>query len=272
MAAIRMAREASWGPEVEFPQTGTIGPAVGTIKFDKGFALFTADADGGLYWLKDKFSPEKMLERLFTFSDTSRSMDHPEQPSNVNVIIRADRSAPWSATRTLLDACAHPAVRVYRVHFAVESETDGEPGTLATFLPIAFAPQDHPQHKKRELPGQVQVNLSLENGSPPSLAGLFDALYALDPAWRSVPAMVRPAADVPTETALRAFDLLLRAGARSAFFGPPPNAGTPAGVNLNGVPCVSGDDSFAPLPVFRSKRAVGVTDPPPLDSPADEGR
>jgi len=76
---------------------------------------------------------------------------------------------------------------------------------------------------------------------------------------------------VPTEAALGAFDFLLRAGARWVFFGPPPDAGTPVGVSLNGVPCVAGDDQIVPPPVSRSKHAVGVIDPPPLDPPVDEG-
>ena len=77
--------------------------------------------------------------------------------------------------------------------------------------------------------------------------------------------MVRPDDDIPAETALRAFDLVLRAGAKWVIFGPPPEEGAPRGVTINGTLCVAGDDPLRPPALARVNAAAGVVEPPPLE-------
>jgi Domain of unknown function (DUF6794) len=261
-------RKANREPEVALPRTGTIGPTVRKLgrRLDERVLRFTATAEGALTERRRELPGRELLEYVFVMSETAQNLEHPEQPSEIFILIRAHRAASWSVIRRLLEACADPAVRVYKVIFAVESETDGEPGTLAAFQPIAFAPPDDHRYQSRELPGQMRLCLSRLNGKPPSLDGLFAALRESDPAWKSVPAVIRPGDEVATETVLRAFDLLLRAGARWVFFGPAPEEGSRQGVSLNGVRVAASTTPDELSPVSRSTEMAGVCEPPPLDS------
>lgn len=267
IAEIRKRKQASPGPSIHLPRVGTVGPSPADLArgFDQRMVRVTIDAEGGLTIRRVEYSGQSLAENLFVHADAARDLDHPQQASLIYIMIRPDRSAPWSSVRDLIDACRNPAVRIPQLIFEVESEFDEEPGTLAAYLPLPFAPEDHPDFKSWQPPGQTQVTLRWRDSEPPDLGGLFGDLTRLDPAWKTVPAMIRPDDYVPAEVALRAFDLLLRAGAKWVIFGPPPEEGTPRGVTINGTLCVAGDDPLRPAPVPRAESMVGVVEPPPLD-------
>ena len=67
----------------------------------------------------ERVSRQKLTMRLLIFSERIRDTEHPDQPGEVRVNIRAGRDVPWSAVRRVLDACQDPDVRICKIAFAV---------------------------------------------------------------------------------------------------------------------------------------------------------
>ena len=150
---------------------------------------------------------ERLVEELFKWAEKCRDLEHPQEPSEVEIVFRVDPAAPWRAGRRLLAAFRNPAVRIYRVSFEMDDEDD----PIAVFLPIAFAPPGDPEERTCEFPGRVEVAVAAEPFDTNALAA---SLGELKPTWKSVPAILRPADDVSAGTVLRAFEAMLEAGAK----------------------------------------------------------
>jgi hypothetical protein len=100
--------------------------------------------EDGRYEIKGRIcSPARIVGRLQVFAERKMDMEHPEQPSVIPLSLAAHRGAPWPAVRGLLEACAHPEVRIRFVTFVTREGDWGEVegfqialrGTVAGFRP-----------------------------------------------------------------------------------------------------------------------------------------
>jgi hypothetical protein len=192
----------------------------------------------------------------------------PVYASNLAVVLRLDRSLPWMVVQWLLQDCVDPNRRIWRIHFAVLPEGEGEEGTLA-----CRAPKDRGLARDpTRIPDHVNVGMRLsdtEDGSDPAL--LFERMKALLAEDPTLLFRLYAAGDVPVGKVLEVVDVLYRSGVTEltvvgepARRGPDairnlvagkPRAGTDVSIFLSGR-AVVGDGNPAPsLPAV--KRVVG---------------
>jgi biopolymer transport protein ExbD len=55
----------------------------------------------------------------------------PNAPSEIFVLVRADRSAPWSHVQYVMQECAGPGVGIYKMQFATTKRDDGKASSAA---------------------------------------------------------------------------------------------------------------------------------------------
>jgi biopolymer transport protein ExbD len=67
---------------------------------------------------------DKLKEHLFLHADQKRDLDHPSQPSEIYVLIRCDQDIRWREVQWVMQACADPAVRIYKLQFATRKLQD----------------------------------------------------------------------------------------------------------------------------------------------------
>jgi len=63
---------------------------------------------------------DTLTKRLLNFANRDRDMDHPMQPSEVFALIRCDQDIRWREVQWVMQACAHPDVRIYKIQFATK--------------------------------------------------------------------------------------------------------------------------------------------------------
>ena len=86
---------------------------------------FKQDKQVKIFIRKIEYDLDKLKEHLFIHADTQRDMDHPSQPSEIFVLIRCDQDIRWREVQWVMQACADPAVRIYKLQFATRKrETD----------------------------------------------------------------------------------------------------------------------------------------------------
>ncbi|MEN8148356.1 MAG: biopolymer transporter ExbD [Planctomycetota bacterium] len=56
--------------------------------------------------------------KLLAFAERKRDLEHPMQPSEVFALIRCDRDIRWREVQWVMQACADPDVRIYKLQFA----------------------------------------------------------------------------------------------------------------------------------------------------------
>jgi biopolymer transport protein ExbD len=66
-----------------------------------------------------------LTQKLLVFAERKRDMDHPMQPSEVFALIRCDQEIRWREVQWVMQACADPDVRIYKLQFAT-SKPEGE--------------------------------------------------------------------------------------------------------------------------------------------------
>jgi len=59
-----------------------------------------------------------LTQKLLVFAERKRDMEHPMQPSEVFALIRCDRDIRWREVQWVMQACADPDVRIYKLQFA----------------------------------------------------------------------------------------------------------------------------------------------------------
>ena len=69
-------------------------------------------------------SHAELKDWLQTRADTEREDDKP-YGSKIFVLIRADRSTPWQQVQWIMQDCADPDVRIWKLQFATRDETKG---------------------------------------------------------------------------------------------------------------------------------------------------
>ena len=86
---------------------------------------FDQDRKVGIFIKKVEYDLDRLKEHLFTHADTKRDMTHESQPSEIFVLIRCDEEIRWREVQWVMQACADPAVRIYKLQFATQKrDTD----------------------------------------------------------------------------------------------------------------------------------------------------
>ena len=76
-----------------------------------------------------------LSKALFVATLGTHATRHPMGPSRRNVVILADRRVRWREVQWVMQACADPSVRLWRLHFATAGP-DGGKRVLPAHLPI----------------------------------------------------------------------------------------------------------------------------------------
>jgi hypothetical protein len=163
------------------------------------------------------------LDSLLRDRVDGRRLDAPASPSELDVVLRLDRTLSWHVAHSLMESCAHPDVRIGNIFFAVLPEDGGEEGALATHLPVdAGLPSRYTSRTWDDI--RVRMREQGEGANPAVLYERLKVLLARDPA---LPCEVRADALVPVGDVLRVVDVLYRAGVREIHFRgdfrPPPS-------------------------------------------------
>jgi biopolymer transport protein ExbD len=86
---------------------------------------FAQDKEVEIIIKKQVYDLNKLKEHLFTQAEVKRDMTHPSQPSEIFVLIRCDQDVRWREVQWVMQACADPAVRIYKLQFATKKrDTD----------------------------------------------------------------------------------------------------------------------------------------------------
>ena len=60
----------------------------------------------------------QLKEEMFKHAEVKRDLDDPNAPSEIFVLIRCDQRIRWREVQWIMQACADPAVRIYKLQFA----------------------------------------------------------------------------------------------------------------------------------------------------------
>jgi biopolymer transport protein ExbD len=86
---------------------------------------FAQDKEVEIYIKKVQYDLDRLKEHLFVHAETKRDLEHPSQPSEIFCLIRCDQDIRWREVQWVMQACADPAVRIYKLQFATRKrETD----------------------------------------------------------------------------------------------------------------------------------------------------
>ena len=92
------------------------------VKADK--KTFDRTGDVFIKLKGEKYDLERLKEELFKHAEKKRDFDHPAQPSEIFVLIRCDKDIRWREVQWVMQACADPAVRIYKLQFATSTPPD----------------------------------------------------------------------------------------------------------------------------------------------------
>jgi biopolymer transport protein ExbD len=192
-------------------------------------------------------------------ADAAREEDA-ARASKLHVVLRADRDVPWQDMQWVLQACADPRIRVYRILFAAVPEDGGAEGAMALFLPKDVGPQSG--SAAPPVRAQLPVRLRVKGDSPgPTGRALYAALAKTmkERAGEFGPASLDADPDVATGSVLESVDALLRWGAKGVHL----KGTTPAKPVVRTAGAVA-RPSIAVLNVPVAPFAEGDPVPPPL--------
>jgi hypothetical protein len=178
--------------------------------------------------------------------------------SRLHVVLRADRDVPWQDVQRVMQACADPALRIYRILFAAVPEDGGAEGAIATFLPMDRGlPDDQRPPVWTSLPVHLRSANPLSSSPGPALyvhlEKTFGGLKGMS--WA---AQLDADPSVSTGAVLQSVDVLLRWGVKVVFFqGTQLNkTGSPAGSSRSGP--VVGTPSVILMASPAAEPGVGV--------------
>ena len=80
---------------------------------------------GKAYDLKD------LTRYMRSMADMKRETEGPGAPSAIYVLVRADRQTPWQHVQYVMQVCADPTVRIYKMQFATTKRDDGRATSAA---------------------------------------------------------------------------------------------------------------------------------------------
>jgi hypothetical protein len=212
------ALAAMLAPGISLQRIGTIGDYPPTDQT----TVVNVDAEGVMTVDGREMDLGTLWKTLCLLADRERDAE-PPYPSRWSVVLRLDRSLPWGGAQWLVSICAHPDVRISRIHFAVlpEDEASKEEGTLATHLPLDRGLAATPERIDERVPVRPCIYSTGPGSDPAEVFARARERFALEP---DIPGEVAADAFVPTGYVLRVIDILHRAGARGVTFAgkPPP--------------------------------------------------
>lgn len=193
-------------PSLELPTLGTVGdppPAAGTltIKVLRDGQMFCGGATVSL----------EGLARLLRDGAASlpRTKVHWLELSQFRVLFEADYYLPVGALASLHRLLCQSDIAINQVFYSVKSESDGEVGALALFLPFDLG------GSSRDFPFEPFTVVVGQDGAASDPAALLPSVEAFLSTQRALfdPVVVcEAAADVPLGFALSVVDSLLKAG------------------------------------------------------------
>jgi biopolymer transport protein ExbD len=65
-----------------------------------------------------EYDLEALKEEMFKHAEVKRDLEHPNAPSEIYALIRCDKDIRWREVQWVMQACADPAVRIYKLQFA----------------------------------------------------------------------------------------------------------------------------------------------------------
>jgi biopolymer transport protein ExbD len=84
----------------------------------KNMETFDQDHEVDIKIKGKDYDLDRLKEELFVHADSFRDMEDPAQPSEIFCLIRCDRDIRWREVQWVMQACADPAVRIYKLQFA----------------------------------------------------------------------------------------------------------------------------------------------------------
>jgi biopolymer transport protein ExbD len=67
---------------------------------------------------------KSLTQKLLVHAERKRDLEHPMQPSEVFALIRCDKDIRWREVQWVMQACADPDVRIYKLQFATSKPAD----------------------------------------------------------------------------------------------------------------------------------------------------
>jgi biopolymer transport protein ExbD len=180
----------------------------------------------------DPLDLDGLTRELLILSNIKRDKAHPMQPSLVPLLITVDRRVRWRDVQWMMQAGAHPDIRMYRMYFTVKGEDGGE-AALPVFLPMDRGASRQAEEtkitvelKRREDETATRVKvLDLEIGrARVGFVSMGQRVASIvKAAERPLPVEINGWAWVPFEDVVRAVTLCRKAGVGDiTFIGAPP--------------------------------------------------
>ena len=205
VACLLLATACAAPPHPQLPTIGTVGdlpPAADTLTLEmQRDGTLTCDGRTvslAVFSARVKQEASKRLGEKIQFLQTS----------DLKVVIAADGELPFGALAPVLTVLFRSNPAVYQVFYAVRSESDGEPGALALFLPHAIGRHFLPWR----VPVPIRVGADAGASAPAALLPHVADLLRTSREGFQPPMAVAAANDVPFAFVLQVADAILRAG------------------------------------------------------------
>lgn len=192
-------------PRLQLPKVGTVGdlpPAADTLTIE-------VQRDGTLSCDGRTLSLAEFAARV-TQEATTHLGEKIEflQTSDLKVVIAADGEAPFGALAPMHTVLFRSSPAVYQVFYAVRSESDGEAGALALFLPHDIGGHFEPWL----VPVPIRIGFDAGASTPAALWPHGAGFRRANLEGCERPIGVAAANDVPFAFVLQVADAVLRAG------------------------------------------------------------
>jgi len=114
--------------DIELPRAENTDAWPGPIRI-------SVNPDGKLRIMDRPTDLDGLREVLTVETEGTHDASRPSKLSERHVVLLADRRVRWRMVQWVLQACADPEIRLYRIHFAMAGE-DGGFRVMSVFLPI----------------------------------------------------------------------------------------------------------------------------------------
>jgi biopolymer transport protein ExbD len=158
------------------------------------------------------------LQQVLAEQSKGRREETGAQASKLYAVLRVDRDVHWQDVQWVLQTCAAPEVRVYRILFAAVPENGGEEGAMALFLPQdrGTGTAGGPAPPRTNLTVGLRSETPIEAAPGPTLwAGLPQEWRGGKVSGPAGTATIDADPSVSTGAVLSVVDTLLRGGCRS---------------------------------------------------------
>lgn len=171
--------------------------------------------EGGGIWFRGRERTAVGVREQLRAEVAAKGAGRPE----LYVVLRAAKSVEWRRVQEVMQACADPGVRLYKIRFAAERDVGEEAASPLRPVPAADVTV---ALRRAEGDGETSVRL-LDRDLGAGAAAFARLARELDAIGGGHPAVLRAAPAVPHRDVLRALDTLMGAGIRDiTFVGAPP--------------------------------------------------